>query len=51
MKLEEVFRCRHRLYLAFEFMDQTLLQKLEASPDGLKGDLVMSTFPPVGTAS
>lgn len=31
----EVFRRRKRFYLVFEFLDHTVLDELERSPDGL----------------
>ena len=38
--LKDAFRRKGKLYLVFEYMDQNLLEVLEANPQGLPPDLV-----------
>jgi len=38
--LKDAFRRKGKLYLVFEYMDQNLLEVLEANPNGLPPDLV-----------
>lgn len=38
--LKDAFRRKGKLYLVFEFLDQNLLEVLEANPQGLPPDLV-----------
>lgn len=35
MRLLQVFREDNRLFLVFEFVERTLLEELESSPEGL----------------
>lgn len=40
VRLKDAFRRKGKLYLVFEYMDQNLLEVLEANPSGLPPDLV-----------
>lgn len=40
VQLKDAFRRKGKLYLVFEFLDQNMLEVLEANPNGLPPDLV-----------
>jgi cyclin-dependent kinase-like len=44
VNLIEVFRRKGKLYLVFEFVERTILDDLEANPNGLNADLVKANM-------
>jgi cyclin-dependent kinase-like len=40
VQLKDAFRRKGKLYLVFEFLEQNMLEVLEANPNGLPPDLV-----------